>query len=149
MKPLLRTPIRRLGKVTYWVIEDPDAIYDFINTEIRKEWEADAKSMGMDPRENQWLKALPQRKWSLETVDMGRIKLNPDLINYMESKSGYNFAERLAKRSHELKHEIETYGLVIWPVIVRKEDWVLIDGYCCYTALKAMNVQKIYAYLGT
>ncbi|MCJ7455748.1 hypothetical protein MUP07_03265 [Candidatus Bathyarchaeota archaeon] len=37
------TPIRRLEGVTYWVIEDPEGIHDYINTEIRKEWEEDVR----------------------------------------------------------------------------------------------------------
>jgi len=131
------------------VIRNPRWIYDFINTEIRKEWEADARSEGPDPHEDEWLKTLSQRRWSLEIVEIDRIKLNPYLMNYVDTKRGYNFSESLAKRSSELQREIETYGLVIWRVIVRKEDWILADGYCRYTALRAMNVRRIYAYVGT
>jgi hypothetical protein len=40
----VNTPIRRLEGITYWVVEDPDAIYDLINSEVRKEWEEDARS---------------------------------------------------------------------------------------------------------
>jgi len=148
-KQFLTTPIRRLDGITYWVIEDPDGIYDFINTEIRKEWEADARSEGRDPRKDKWLRTLSQSKWSLEILETERIKLNPNIMNYVNTETGYNFAERLAKRSKELQDEIETYSLVIWPVIVRKEKWVLADGYCRYTALRALNVRKIYAYVGT
>lgn len=42
-RSLLLTPIRRLEGVTYWVIEDPEGIHDYINTEIRKEWEEDVR----------------------------------------------------------------------------------------------------------
>jgi len=149
MKRFSATPIRRLDGITYWVIEDPDGIYDYINTEIRKEWEADAQSEHRDPREDKWLKTLSQRKWSLEIAEINRIKLNPDLMNYVDGKTGYNFSESLAKRSHELQQEIETYNLIIWPVIVREEDWILMDGYCRYSALRAMKIRKIYAYVGT
>lgn len=149
MKRRFGTPIRRLNGITYWIIEDPKGIYDYINTEIRKEWEADARFEGRDPHEDPWLKTLPQRKWSLEIVKTDRIKLNPNIMNYVDSKRGYIFSESLAKRSDEFQHSIETYSLVIWPVIIRKEDWILLDGYCRYAALKAMNVRKIYAYVGT
>ena len=44
---------------------------------------------------------------------------------------------------------IGDYGAVVPPVIVRKEDLVLIDGYCRYRALKLKNVLKTYAYVGT
>ncbi len=43
------TPLRRLEGVSYWVIDDPDGIYDFINNEVRREWEDDVKSMPGDP----------------------------------------------------------------------------------------------------
>jgi len=148
MKRFLKTPIRRLNGITYWVIEDSDGIYDFINTEIRKEWEADARSEGRDPHEDPWLKTLSKRKWSLKIADINRIKLNSDIMNYVDSKSSYNFSESLAKRQEELRCEIETYSVVIWPLIVRREDWVLVDGYCRYTTLRAMNVRRTYAYVG-
>jgi hypothetical protein len=44
--------IRRLEGITYWVIDDPKAIFDFINTEVRKEWEADARSEHRDPKDD-------------------------------------------------------------------------------------------------
>jgi hypothetical protein len=143
------TPLRRLTGITYWVIEDPEGIYDFINTEIRREWEADAVSEYRDPSEDEWLRTLPQRRWSLEIAEIDRIRLNPRIINYIDNKIRYNFSERLAKRSAELQLEIEKRGMVIWPVIVDGDDWILADGYCRYTALRAMNIPRTYVYLGT
>jgi hypothetical protein len=32
------TPIRRLEGITYWVIENPEAIHNFINTKVLKQW---------------------------------------------------------------------------------------------------------------
>jgi len=84
----------------------------------------------------------------LEITEIGRIKLNPAIMNYVNQKRGYIFSESLAKRSSELKREITEFGVVIWPVIVRKEDWMLVDGYCRYIVLKAINVRRIYAYVG-
>ena len=147
-KKLSVTPIRRLEGITYWVIENPGGIYDFINTEIRKEWEADARSGGREPKNDPWLQTLSERKWSLEITEISRIKLNPAIMNYVNQKRGYIFSESLAKRSSELKREITEFGVVIWPVIVRKEDWMLVDGYCRYIVLKAINVRRIYAYVG-
>ena len=143
------TPIRRLEGVTYWVIEDPDGIYDFINTEIRKEWEADAESEARNAEDDLWLQTLSKRRWSLEIVPIARIKLNPAIVNYVDPKSGYNFQEELAKRSLELRTGIKEFSIVIWPVIVRKEDFMLVDGYCRYTTLKALGVPKTYTYMGT
>lgn len=38
------TPVRRLNGISYWIIGDAEAIYDFVNTDIRKEWENDVES---------------------------------------------------------------------------------------------------------
>ena len=143
------TPIRRLEGVTYWVIVDPDGIYDFINNEIRKEWEADARSEGRNPQDDLWLQTLPKRRWSLEIVPIAHIKPNPAIMSYVDSKSGYNFQEHLIKRSCELKAGIQEYSTVIWPIIVRKENLMLVDGYCRYATLKAVGVSKTYTYTGT
>ena len=143
------TPIRRLEGVTYWVIDDAEAIYDYINTEIRKEWEADARSEGRNPSEDPWLNTLSEREWNLEIVNINKIKLNPNYMNYVDNERGYTFRENLKKRACDLQREIETYALVIWPVIIRMENMLLIDGYCRYSALKAMKIRRIYAYLGS
>jgi len=34
------------------------------------------------------------------------------------------------------------------PLIVREEDMQLVDGYCRYATLKAVNVSRIYVYVG-
>ena len=143
------TPIRRLEGITYWVIENPEGIYNFINSEIRKEWEEDAKSEGRKSQEDPWLKTLPKREWRLEITEIARVKLNPRIMNYVDSKKEYIFSESLAKRSNELKECIKKYAEVIWPVIVRSEGYMLVDGYCRYTALRMMGIQRIYAYVGT
>ncbi len=148
-KRFLMTPVRRLDGITYWVIEDPEGIYNFINKEIRKEWEADAKFEGRESREDLWLKTLSKRRWRLEIAKIDRIKLNPNIMNYVDDVRGYNFSEELAERSDELLSSIKEYCSVVWPVIVREEDFMLVDGYCRYTALRDMNVHRIYAYVGT
>ena len=139
------TPIRRLDGITYWVIESPEDVHDFVNTQIRKEWTADARDEGRNPNEDPWLKNLSSRRWQLEVLQVSEIKPNPyEFI----PRIGYSFEERLAKRSQELRKAVETYGSVIWPVIVRDEDMQLVDGYCRYTTLRAMSIPRIYAYVG-
>lgn len=149
VKSGLKTPIRRLDGISYWVIEDPTGIHDFVNNEIRKEWEQDARSEGRDPKDDAWLKTLSKRKWSLETTNIGRIKLDPHIMNHLNVEEGYSFQESLAKRSRELRETIEKFAVVIWPLIVKKEGFILVDGYCRYITLKAMNVSKTYTYVGT
>lgn len=144
----MRTPLRRLNGVSYWVIEDPEGIYDFINTELRKEWKEDAHSEGRDPKEDAWLKDLPKLRWNLETIEIDRIKPDTEIMNYVDVKKGYTFQASLAGRSRELKETIERFASVIWPLIVN-EDYVLVDGYCRYTTMKAMSVSRTYVYVGS
>jgi hypothetical protein len=145
----LNTPIRRLEGITYWVIQDPEAIHDFINTEIRKEWETDAVSEHQDPKDDQWLRTLSKRRWSLRIIESARINLNPDIMNYVDPERGYVFSKSLARRSQELRASIKRgYCLIIWPLVVRGEDMQLADGHCRYAALRAINVPRVYAYVG-
>jgi hypothetical protein len=130
------------------VIENPDGIYDFINNEIRREWEEDARSEGRDPSQDSWLDSLSRRKWTLEIRQIGKVKPDPQVMNYADVKQGYCFQESLVKRSRELRETVERFAAVIWPVIVRKEDGVLMDGYCRYATLKALNASRIYTYVG-
>jgi len=145
----LKTPIRRLHGIAYWVIEDPDAIHDFINNELRREWEEDARTEHRDPKEDTWLKTLSKRRWRLITVDIDRIKLGPQIMNYRDAEGGYVFQESLAKRTQELKETVERFAVVIWPLVATEEDFMLVDGYCRYSTLKALNVSKTYAYVGS
>jgi hypothetical protein len=144
----VNTPIRRLDGITYWVIEDPAGIYDFINNEIRKELEEDARSEGREPEKDQRLKTIAKCKWRLDIIEIEQIKLNPKITNYVDLAREYKFSESLIKRSQELKEAIERYAVVIWPIIVTSDDFMLIDGYCRYTTLKMMNVKRIYGYIG-
>jgi hypothetical protein len=146
---LCATPIRRLEGITYWVIDNPEAIFDFINTEVRKEWEADARSEHRDPKDDPWLTTLARRKWYLKIMDITRIKLDPDIMNYVDPERGYVFSKSLEKRSAELRHNMEAGAVVLSPLIIRKEDYQLVDGYCRYTTLKAMSVPRTYTYIGS
>jgi hypothetical protein len=149
MVRLVNTPIRRLEGITYWVIEDPEGIRDLITTEIRREWEEDAKNEHRDPKKDPWLRTLSKRRWSLRIAEINTIRLNPEIMNYVDSERDYVFRERLTQRRRELQTVIENFGVVIWPLIVREEDMQLVDGYCRYATLKAMNISRTYVYAGT
>ena len=144
----MNTPLRRLDGITYWVIEDPDAIADFLNTEVRKEWEDDVKTMPEDPAAGLWLGTLRNRKWRLEIVSIRSLTLDEKAMAYVDSKTGYNFAQRLSRRREELRKGLETWGHVIWPIVVRADDMQILDGYCRYTTLLEMGIQRLYAYVG-
>jgi hypothetical protein len=115
--------LRRLEGISYWVIEDPDAIYDFINTEVRKEWEEDVKSFPGDPASGVWLETLPKRRWRLDTLRMGAITLDESVMNYVDGKSGYNFAERLAKRRQELGKDWNYGGVLSGQSLFVRRTW--------------------------
>jgi hypothetical protein len=133
------TPIRRLEGITYWVIDDPADIGDFVGSVLRKEWEADLRSEGKDPANDEWLKSLLGRRWELRVLDTSKV----------ETDSEYAFSERLRQRSAELRRSIEVYGAVIWPIVVREEGHLVADGYCRYTTLREMRVPRLYAYVGS
>jgi hypothetical protein len=145
----LNTPLRRLEGVSYWVIADPDAIYDFVNAEIRREWEADARREQRNPEDDPWLTTLAKRTWNLDTIAIAKIKLNPDIMNHRDPATGYTFLKSLERRTTELLQAIKLGGVVLSPLVVRGEDLQLGDGYCRYTTLKAMSVPRIYVYVGS
>ena len=139
------SPIRRLDGITYWVLDDPSDIYDFMNAQLRLEWIGDAMDEGREPKKDIWLKELSKRRWRLEILELNSIRPNP---YEFVPRSGYDFEERPLQRSKQLRKAIEKYGSIIWPVTVRGEDLQLVDGYCRFTTLKAMGVSRIYAYVG-
>ena len=70
-------------------------------------------------------------------------------MNCRDAGTGYFFQESLAKRSQELKETVDRFAVVIWPLVVKEEGFMLVDGYCRYTVLKALNVSRTYAYVGS
>lgn len=145
----MKTPLQRLEGITYWVIEDPDGIYDFINTQVRKEWEEDVRREGRETKVDVWLATLPKRRWQLEKVQTEHVKLDQNIMNFLDSQRGYSVAENLAKRIRELHGAIQSFGIVIWPIIIRKESMQIVDGYCRYSVLKEMGIRNLYAYVGS
>ncbi len=145
---MVTSPLRRLQGITYWVIENPEDIYDFINTNVRVEWEADVEFAGGIPRKDPWLQTLSNRVWRLGIVETSLVKPDPRTMNYTDPKKGYSFAESLARRAKELRRTIETYGTVIWPIVLGGEEMKLADGYCRFAALTEMDVSQTLAYIG-
>ncbi len=135
-------PLRRIEGITYWVIEDSEQIRRFIDSNIRHEWKKDAETDGIDPSVDPWLRGLSKLKWSLRTIPLVNVKLEPSLIGRKD------FVTRLEERSKELRRGIELYDQVISPIIIRGEDSMLKDGYCRYTTLKVMRVKRTLAYVG-
>jgi len=133
------TPIRCLDGITYWVIEAPKDIGDFIGSVLRKEWEEDLKTDHREPSNSEWLSDLLGRHWRLRIVDTADVRPETDYVH----------SAQLRRRRAEMRESIERYGMVLWPIVVRKEGCVLVDGYCRYSTLKEMRVPRVYAYVGS
>jgi len=130
------------------MFEDSDDIHDFINTEVRRELETDLKGMGEDPRHDALLNSLPKRRWKLEVVSVGEVRLNPLILNSSDIKTGRRFMERLRERRLELRKALEAGGSAIWPLVLLREEQLLVDGYCRHSTLQEMNIPDTYGYVG-
>ena len=131
------------------MFEDPNDIHDFINMEIRRELQADLESMGRDTRNDALLNALPKLKWKLEVVDLGEVRLNPLILNSSDFKTGRKFTEQLKERRLALRKALESRGAVIWPIVLLREENLLVDGYCRHSTLLEMDIPETYAYVGS
>jgi hypothetical protein len=140
--------LRDLQRITYWVIEDPSEIARLVNSSIRREWESDIAEQE-DHEEGTWLASLSSRKWRLEMIELGRIRLSDKIMNYVNSKTGYNFRSRLEVRKSIMNNDIDKFGAVIRPVVIRAEDNQLMDGYCRYHVLRDRGISQTYAYIGS
>jgi len=143
-----RTTVRRLHGIEYRMLEDSDDIHDFINTEVRKELDADFESMGEDPRRDALLNSLPKRRWRLEIVGVDEVRMNPLILNSADLKTGRKFMERLRERRLELRKALEAGGAVLWPIVLLREERLLVDGYCRHSTLQEMNIPEAYSYVG-
>ena len=143
-----RTTVRRLHGIEYRMLEDSDDIHDFVNTEVRKELEADFESVGEDPRHDALLNSLPKRKWRLEIVGVDEVRMNPLIVNSADLKTGRKFMERLTERRLELRKALERGGAVLWPIVLLREERLLVDGYCRHSTLQEMNIPEAYSYVG-
>jgi hypothetical protein len=135
--------IRRLEGITYWVVSDREEIRRFINTNVRREWEEDNKNDGVDSRKDDWLLNLSRRKWQLRTFSMDMVRLNPAMM------ARSSFTTELNQRSKEMRRSLTSFGIVVWPLVIRGEDHELRDGYCRFTTLRNLGISKIFAYVGS
>ena len=141
----MTSPLRVLGSVSYWVIEDPAEIRQFITTNLRREWESDTLDSDKEAGLNLWLQNLSAKRWQLQIIQLDRIRLNPRIMNHKNAR-GHKFKDRITQRGAELHRNIKDYGAVIWPLVVDKE-MILRDGYCRYHALRELGVSVAYAYV--
>ena len=123
-------------------------IRELICDNIRKEWESDIAEQ-KDHEGGMWLGTIQARNWRLEAVGLDRIKLSAEIMDYTNEETGYSFRKRLEERKGFLEREIDRFGAVIRPLVLRAEDMQLMDGYCRYHVFRDRKVKKALAYLGS
>ena len=134
--------------IEYRVLEDPDDIYDYVNSVIRKELETDLKDMGEDQNTNGIIDSLARRQWRLEILNVCDVSLNPSIVESCDIKTGQPFKDRLKERTSELLRALDKDRVSISPIVVIDDPHLLIDGYCRHSALTSMGVPKAYGYSG-
>ena len=137
---------KNLGKFTYHVITDKSKLKPFLLKWIGGEWEIDRKEFPDQPWTFEWLNLLPHYNFKLKKVDLEIIQPRQDLMNY---KTGsYSFIEELNVRADEMEESI-LQGSSLAPLLVKKENMELMDGYTRYTILKKYHQKWVYVYLGS
>jgi hypothetical protein len=74
--------------------------------------------------------------------------MNPLILNSADLKTGRKFMERLRERRLELRKALEAGGAVLWPIVLLREERLLVDGYCRHSTLQEMNIPEAYGYVG-
>ncbi len=137
---------KKRGKFTYHVIGKKYKIKPFLLKWIEKEWQMDHKEFPDQQWTIEWLNLLPDMKFKLLVVDLDKINLRQDLMNY--KTDSYNFLEELNLRVEEMEESL-LQGSSIGPLIVNNENMELMDGYTRYMILKKNQQKRTYAYIGS
>ena len=137
---------KKLGKFTYHVITDKSKLKSFLLKWIGGEWEIDHKEFPDQSWTIEWLNLLPQYNFKLKKVDLETIQPRQDLMNY--KKESYSFIEELKVRADEMEESI-LQGSSLGPLLVKKENMELMDGYTRYTILNKYQQKRVYVYLSS
>ncbi|MHA2288865.1 MAG: hypothetical protein ACXABG_08760 [Promethearchaeota archaeon] len=135
---------KKLGKFTYHVITDRSKIKPFLLKWIGGEWEIDRKEFPDQPWTIEWLNLLPRYNFKLKKAELETIQPRQDLMNY--KTDSYSFIEELNERADEMEESI-LQGSSIGPLLVKKKEMELMDGYTRYSILKKYQQKKTYVYL--
>jgi len=136
---------KKLGKFTYHIVGKKNQIKPFLLKWIEKEWQIDHKEFPDQPWTIEWLNLLPNMEFKLIVVDLEKINLHLDLMNY--KTDSYIFLEELNLRVEEME-EYLLQGSSIGPLIVNNENMELMDGYTRYMILKKNQQKRTYAFVG-
>jgi len=137
---------KKLGKFTYHVITDKSKLKSFLLKWIGGEWEIDHKEFPDQSWTIEWLNLLPQYNFKLKKVDLETIQPRQDLMNY--KTDSYSFIEELNVRADEMEESI-LQGSSLGPLLVKKENMELMDGYTRYTILNKYQQKRVYVYLSS
>lgn len=144
MKRIFR--YKRLGKFTYHIIIDKNQIKPFLLKWISGEWKIDLEEFPDQKWTTEWLNLLPQFIFKLKKVELEKIHPRQDLMDY--KSDSYNFREHLKVRVDEMEESL-LQGSSLGPLLVKKENMELMDGYTRYSILKKHEQKKTYVYLGS
>ena len=89
---------------------------------------------------------LPQFEFKVKKVELEKIHPRQDLMIY--KSDSYDFKEHLKVRADEMEESL-LQGSSLGPLIVKKENMELMDGYTRYSILKKYEQKKTYVYLGS
>jgi hypothetical protein len=137
---------KKLGKFTYNIIKDQKKIKPFLLKWLGKEWKIDYEEFPDQKWTTEWLEFLPKMDFALEIMDLEKIRLRQDLMNY--KKVNYSFIAELSDRAQE-REESMLRGVSIEPLVVNQKGFELMDGYTRYRVLEKHGEKQAYVYLGT
>jgi len=137
---------KKLSGFTYNIIKDKKKIRPFLLKWLGREWRIDHKERPDQIWTIKWLKDLRKMQFDLRIVDINKIKLRKDLMNY--KKGRYIFRDELKDRCADRLESIQR-GVSIEPLVVRKKDMQLMDGYSRFSVLKKLGAKKVYVYMGS
>ncbi len=73
---------KKLGNFTYHIIRDKEKIKQFLLKWLGKEWQRDHEEFPDQPWTIEWLKLLHEGNFKLMTIDLEKINLREDLMDY-------------------------------------------------------------------
>jgi len=136
---------KKLGKFTYHIIRNKNQIKLFLLNWIGQEWLQDNVEFPDQQWTIDWSDLLPEMEFKLLIVELNKINLREDLMNYQTV--GYNFLEELNNRVAEMEESV-LQGSSIGPLLIKNEGFELMDGYTRYHILMKHQQKKTYAYIG-
>lgn len=142
---MLSYEYRRLGAFTYHVLESPSEIGELFTRWILPEMQADHLEDPNQPWTVEWLQQAPTLTYSLHIVPLSVIQPRTDLMAF--ETEHYSFRRSLERRADE-REEALLRGVSTEPLWVKRQGWVLMDGYTRFTVFTRHHQELVYAYVG-